>query len=152
MRGTLAFFWRSRTPVGEAPFNIFRVGFADHSSWDMAFLRIDWNGHGFDAFVTDANLARTRVSFTIPRAPRPDEWHHIAFAWDETVGVRLYIDGCDALAALEGAVQVGLRLVPCPDGYALCDESGVPLAVGPRLVELGLQLIERYASQAEPTA
>ena len=61
-RGTLAFFWRPREAVGEAPFNIFRVGFADHSSWDMAFLRVDWNGHGFDAFVTDANLARVRVS------------------------------------------------------------------------------------------
>jgi hypothetical protein len=95
-RGTLAFFWRSRTPVGEAPFNIFRVGFADHSSWDMAWLRIDWNGHGFDAFVTDTNLARTRVSFAIPQLPKPDEWHHIAFAWDETVGVRLYVDGREA--------------------------------------------------------
>src|SRR4051794_33782012 len=95
-RGTLAFFWRSRTPVGEAPFNIFRVGFADHTSWDMAFLRVDWNGHGFDAFVTDANLARSRVSFTIPQSPKPDEWHHLAFSWDETVGVRLYVDGREA--------------------------------------------------------
>src|SRR4051794_26315877 len=95
-RGTLSFFWRSRTPVGEAPFNIFRVGYADHSSWDMAFLRIDWNGHGFDAFVTDANLARSRVSFALPAAPKPDEWHHIAFAWDENVGVRLYVDGREA--------------------------------------------------------
>ncbi|MES2044494.1 MAG: LamG-like jellyroll fold domain-containing protein [Pseudomonadota bacterium] len=92
-RGTLAFFWRSRTPVGEAPFNIFRVGFADHSSWDMAFLRIDWNGHGFDAFVTDANLSRVRVSWRIDTLPAPDAWHHIAFAWDETVGVRLFVDG-----------------------------------------------------------
>src|SRR3954470_9441005 len=95
-RGTLAFFWRSRTPVGEAPFVIFRAGFADHSSWDMAFLRIDWNGHGFDAFVTDANLARSRVSFAMPAAPKPDEWHHLAFAWDENVGVRLYVDGREA--------------------------------------------------------
>ena len=68
-RGTLSFFWRSRYPVGEAPFPIFRVGFADHSSWDMAWLRIDWNGSGFDAFVTDNNLARTRVSFKLPRRP-----------------------------------------------------------------------------------
>ncbi len=92
-RGTLSFFWRPRTPVGEAPFVIFRVGYADHSSWDMAWLRIDWNGHGFDAFVTDANLARTRVSFRIDRLPPPDEWRHIAFTWDETIGVRLYVDG-----------------------------------------------------------
>ena len=92
-RGTLAFFWRSRTPVGEAPFNIFRVGFADHSSWDMAFLRIDWNGHGFDGFVTDANLSRVRVSWRIDALPAPDAWHHIAFVWDETSGVRLFVDG-----------------------------------------------------------
>ncbi|MBN8814389.1 MAG: LamG domain-containing protein [Sphingomonas sp.] len=92
-RGTLSFFWRSRTPVGEAPFVLFRAGFADHTSWDMAFLRIDWNGHGFDAFVTDNNLARERVSFRMPTLPASTEWHHIAFAWDEAVGVRLFVDG-----------------------------------------------------------
>ena len=92
-RGTLSFFWRSRDPVGEAPFVIFRVGYADHSSWDMAWLRIDWNGEGFDAFVTDANLSRTRVSFKMDTAPAADAWTHVAFAWDETIGVRLYIDG-----------------------------------------------------------
>jgi hypothetical protein len=92
-RGTLSFFWRPRTPVGEAPFALFRVGFADHSSWDMAFLRIDWNGHGFDAFVTDANLARSRVSFRIDQVPAADQWKHIAFTWDENIGVRLFVDG-----------------------------------------------------------
>ena len=92
-RGTLAFFWRARTAVGEAPFNIFRVGFADHSSWDMAFLRIDYNGHGFDAFVTDANLSRVRVSYRMPVLPSADAWHHLAVSWDETVGLRLYVDG-----------------------------------------------------------
>jgi hypothetical protein len=92
-RGTLAFFWRAREPVTEAPFVIFRAGFADHTSWDMAFLRIDWNGHGFDAFVTDANLSRLRVSWRMPASPSPEQWQHIAFAWDETVGVRLFVDG-----------------------------------------------------------
>ncbi|WP_083492026.1 LamG-like jellyroll fold domain-containing protein [Stenotrophomonas chelatiphaga] len=95
-RGTLSFFWRSRYPVGEAPFVIFRVGYADHSSWDMAWLRIDWNGEGFDAFVTDANLARTRVSFKLDARPDPAQWKHLAFAWDETAGVRLYADGREA--------------------------------------------------------
>ena len=92
-RGTLSFFWRSRTPVGAAPFVLFRVGFADHTSWDMTFLRIDWNGHGFDAFVTDNNLARERVSFKLDTLPEPSEWRHIAFTWDEAVGVRLFVDG-----------------------------------------------------------
>lgn len=92
-RGTLSFFWRPRYAVGEAPFVIFRVGYADHSSWDMVWLRIDWNGSGFDAFVTDANLARTRVSFKLDHAPRPSDWLHLAFAWDETAGVRLFLDG-----------------------------------------------------------
>jgi hypothetical protein len=95
-RGTLSFFWRPRYAVGEAPFVIFRVGYADHSSWDMAWLRIDWNGHGFDAFVTDANLARTRVSFKLDVLPASKDWMHLAFAWDETAGVRLYVDGREA--------------------------------------------------------
>ncbi|MGN6268840.1 MAG: LamG-like jellyroll fold domain-containing protein [Sphingomonas sp.] len=102
-RGTLSFFWRPRYPVGVAPFSIFRVGFADHSSWDMVFLRIDWNGHGFDGFVTDANLARVRVSWTIPAPPAADAWHHIAFSWDETKGVRLYYDGKEVAQKDEAA-------------------------------------------------
>lgn len=92
-RGTLSFFWRSRYPVGEAPFVLFRTGYADHSSWDMAWMRIDWNGKGFDAFVTDANLARTRVSFALPERPAADTWLHLAFSWDETRGVAFYVNG-----------------------------------------------------------
>ena len=103
-RGTLSFFWRSRYPAGRNPFNIFRVGYADHTSWDMTWLRIDWNGHGFDAFVTDDNLARVRVSYTLPAAPKPDAWTHIAVAWDETYGLKLYVDGKPAAKIEQKAV------------------------------------------------
>ncbi len=92
-RGTLSFFWRSRYPVGPTEFPVFRVGYAEHSSWDMVWLRIDYNGHGFDAFVTDASLARTRVSVTLPDFPKPAEWVHLALAWDETRGIRFYVNG-----------------------------------------------------------
>jgi hypothetical protein len=92
-RGTLSFFWRSRYPVGPTEFPIFRVGFGDHSSWDMVWLRIDYNGHGFDAFVTDANLARIRVSVTTQPFPPPGEWTHLVLSWDETRGIRFYING-----------------------------------------------------------
>ena len=93
-RGTLSFFWRSREPVGPTAFPIFRVGYADHSSWDMVWLRIDYNGQrGFDAFVTDASLARTRVSIKQPTFPAPDHWTHLALAWDETRGIRFFVDG-----------------------------------------------------------
>ncbi|MFS0848901.1 LamG-like jellyroll fold domain-containing protein [Novosphingobium panipatense] len=107
-RGTLSFFWRSHTPVGEAPFVIFRASAGDHSSWDMAFLRIDWNGSGFDAFVTDANLSRVRVSWTLPTTGSaeklsPDAWHHIAFAWDENAGVKLFWDGREVAAKAQAA-------------------------------------------------
>ncbi len=102
-RGTLSFFWRPRTPLGEAPFAIFRAGFADHSSWDMAFLRIDWNGHGFDAFVTDANLSRVRVSWRMDAIPAATDWHHIAFAWDETQGVQLFVDGREVARKVQNA-------------------------------------------------
>ena len=92
-RGTLSFFWRAREPVGKTEFPIFRVGYADHSSWDMVWLRIDYNGHGFDAFVTDINLARIRVSCSLSPFPQPKQWIHMALAWDETSGIRFYIDG-----------------------------------------------------------
>ena len=93
-RGTLAFSWRSREPVGPTPFPIFRVGYADHSSWDMVWLRIDYNGaSGFDAFVTDASLARTRVTHALGAFPPPSAWTHLAFSWDETRGVRFYVNG-----------------------------------------------------------
>src|SRR3989475_1673192 len=93
-RGTLAFSWRSRYPVGPTAFPIFRVGYSDHSSWDMVWLRIDYNGRGgFDAFVTDINLARIRVTYVMPKFPPPNEWMHLAFTWDETVGVRFYVNG-----------------------------------------------------------
>ena len=103
-RGTLSFFWRSRYPVGPTQFPVFRVGYADHSSWDMVWLRIDYNGHGFDAFVTDANLSRTRVSVTLPGFPKPSEWVHLAFSWDETKGIRFYVNG--KLAAKKETVAV----------------------------------------------
>jgi hypothetical protein len=102
-RGTLSFFWRSRYPVGEAPFPIFRVGYADHTSWDMAWLRIDWNGHGFDAFVTDDSLARVRVSFAAPKPPA-DAWTHLAVTWDETRGIELWVDGRLAARKEQAAV------------------------------------------------
>ncbi|MGC4074618.1 MAG: hypothetical protein QM760_19380 [Nibricoccus sp.] len=92
-RGTLSFFWRAREPVGPTEFPIFRVGYGDHSSWDMVWLRIDYNGHGFDAFVTDINLSRTRVSVKIDPFFRPDEWIHLALSWDETSGIRFYVNG-----------------------------------------------------------
>ncbi|MBP5225598.1 MAG: LamG domain-containing protein, partial [Lachnospiraceae bacterium] len=94
-RGTLSFFWRSRIPMGFTPFPVFRVSFADHASWDQVFLRIDYNGQqqGFDAFVTDVNSTRIRVSSTMHPALKQMEWVHIAFAWDENVGVKLYLNG-----------------------------------------------------------
>lgn len=103
-RGTLSFFWRSREPVGRTEFPVFRVGYADHSSWDMVWLRIDYNGHGFDAFVTDASLARIRVSHTLEPFPNPDRWIHLALAWDETIGIRLYVNGKPAAAKDSPAV------------------------------------------------
>jgi hypothetical protein len=113
-RGTLAFYWRSRDPVGPTAFPIFRVAYSDHSSWDMVWLRIDYNGQrGFDAFVTDVNLARVRVSSSLARFPEPKRWAHLAFSWDETLGVRLYVDGVrvakrDAVAVLHaGLDQLG---------------------------------------------
>ena len=101
-RGNISFFWRSRYPVGPTPFPIFRVGYADHSSWDMVWLRIDYNGSGFDAFVTDIGLTRTRISYSMDKFPGPDEWVHLSLSWDETEGIRFYVNG--ELAAKQSVV------------------------------------------------
>lgn len=107
-RGTLSFYWRGRDPIGTTPFPLFRVGYADHTSWDMVWLRIDWNGKGFDAFVTDDNLSRIRVS-TTQAAPRPDQWVLITFSWDEAKGISLYVDGKPvASKAQTAALDAGL--------------------------------------------
>ncbi|MCL2069142.1 MAG: LamG domain-containing protein, partial [Oscillospiraceae bacterium] len=92
-RGCLSFFWRSRYPVGPTEFPIFRVGYADHSSWDACWLRIDYNGSGFEAFITDINLSRARVAVKLDPFPAPDEWVHLAICWDETAGIHFYVNG-----------------------------------------------------------
>jgi hypothetical protein len=110
-RGTLSFFWRSRDPVGKMPFKIFYVSYCDHSSLDMTWARVDYNGSGFDAFVTDVNEARIRVSYKPPVFPDPRKWTHFAFSWDEMQGVRLYIDGVLAAKKDTSAVfSAGLGL------------------------------------------
>ena len=93
-RGTFSFFWRPRDPVGKTPFHIVQAGPSDHSDLVMTWLRIDYNGEGgYDAFVTDINLACARVSYKSDTLPEADKWYHLAFLWDETKGVRLYLDG-----------------------------------------------------------
>lgn len=92
-RGTLNFFWRSRYPVGPTEFPIFRVSFADHSSWEQVWLRIDYNGHGFEAFITDINLSRARVSAEVSPFPQPGEWTFLTVSWDEIYGIKLYVNG-----------------------------------------------------------
>ncbi|MBR6790819.1 MAG: LamG domain-containing protein, partial [Oscillospiraceae bacterium] len=92
-RGTLSFWWRSRYPVGPTQFPIFRVAFADHSSWDACWLRIDYNGEGFEAMITDINLSKARVAAKVEPFPAPDVWTHLTLSWDENWGIRFYING-----------------------------------------------------------
>src|SRR3569832_2839113 len=80
-RGTLAFQWRARTPLGKAPVPIFRVGYGGHTSWDMTWLRVAWNGHGFDAMVTAASLARVRVSVSLLVSFLLVVWFLFVFVW-----------------------------------------------------------------------
>ncbi|WP_213979870.1 LamG-like jellyroll fold domain-containing protein [Sphingomonas sp. dw_22] len=130
-RGTLSFFVRPRTPVDGSPFTIFRVGAGDSTSWDMTFLRIDWNGQGFDAFVTDADLARTRVSWKMAGIPAADRWIHIAFAWDEAQGVTLWIDGKRVASKVARAVY----------DQALFGFGPFQRVISPQKVESGLNYI-----------
>jgi len=68
-RGTLDFDWRpARTSTRQNP--IFRVGYADHSSWDMlAPHRLQ--RPTLRRLVTDAEPGRTRVPTPCPNFPSP---------------------------------------------------------------------------------
>ncbi len=57
-----------------------------------------------DAFVTDANLSRVRISIPVAPFPAPKEWTHLAIAWDETRGIRFYVNG--KLAAENNTISV----------------------------------------------
>lgn len=93
-RGTFSFFWRPRDPVGKTPFHIVQGAFIDGSDIQCNWMRIDYNGEGgIDAFVTDVNLARVRAHYASKTPFDPKKWYHIAFSWDETKGVRLYLNG-----------------------------------------------------------
>ncbi len=93
-RGTLSFFFRNSFPVGKTAFKMFYVSSVLQSSLDMTWLRVDYNGEqGYDAFVTDRNMARVRISYTPPKFPEPDEWSHFALSWDEAEGIRFYFNG-----------------------------------------------------------
>ncbi len=108
-RGTLSFFWRSGYPAGPTEFPLFRVGFADSSSWDASWLRVDYNGHGFDAMVTDINLSRARVSCRVEPFPPPDRWVHLALGWDQDYGIRFYVNGSFAAEEIRpGIYDAGL--------------------------------------------
>lgn len=91
-RGTFSFYWRSGQELTDVEFPIWRVAYADHSSWDMVWMRIDYNGSGFDAFVTDNGLSRLRLSYKDAKGLDPNHWYHIVFTWDENIGVALWVD------------------------------------------------------------
>ncbi len=93
-RGTFAFFWRPRDPVGTTPFHIVQGGFSNGSDIQCNWMRIDYNDEGgIDAYVTDMNMARVRTHYTSRTRFDAKTWYHIALSWDETKGVRLYLDG-----------------------------------------------------------
>lgn len=103
-RGTFSMYWRSAQELTDIEFPIWRVAYADHSSWDMVWMRIDYNGSGFDAFVTDNGLSRVRVSYKTKEGLDPQKWYHIVFTWDENVGVALWVDGKKVAEKLQPAV------------------------------------------------
>lgn len=92
--GAVSFYWRAGDPMDATPFPIFRVGYADHSSWDAVFLRIDWNDGGFEAFITDINLSR--YTLRAPITPAADAFTHLHLSWQENGEMALYVNGLPA--------------------------------------------------------
>ena len=105
-RGTLAFFWRSREPVGPTAFPLFRVGYADHSSWDMVWLRIDYNGeYKFDFSGIPDNIDTTE--FTAVNARYADYNALVSSAVEKRPDYHATVDGLTSAEAAESGAKAG---------------------------------------------
>ena len=110
-RGTVSFDWRSRDPVDATEFPIFRVGYGDHCVPGHGLAaRIDYNGHGFDAFVTSINLqADSCLVHDAGLSPSRINGSISLLAWDETSdGIRFYVNGKLAGEAATGMFDAAL--------------------------------------------
>ena len=100
----------------------------------MVWLRIDYNGHGFDAFVTDANLARTRVSFKLPGLPqaRRVDAPRVHLGRDDAAS-RFYVNGKLAgEKAATGVYDAGLDQFGPHSPHHLAPPGAEPLQLRPR--------------------
>ena len=92
-RGTLSFYWRSRDPVDETAFPVFRVGYADHSSGTRCGCALTTTATASTRSSPTSILAAPACPLTCPNFPKPDQWTHLALTWDETTGIRFYVNG-----------------------------------------------------------
>src|SRR2546428_5491117 len=44
-RGTIGFWWKLDEPVGNTPFSIVQVSYAEESNWDFTFAELRWTGN-----------------------------------------------------------------------------------------------------------
>lgn len=107
-QGTAAFWWRPDEPPGRMGFPIFQVSYEQHSTWDYNFARVEWTGSQLAARIRDRNL-RYHRAIAAGWTPRQGEWAHIAIAWSENGGLKLYVNGKSAGQAA-GPMALDARL------------------------------------------
>lgn len=101
-RGTISFWWRLDEPPGRTYFNLLKISYAQHSTWDFTFAQISWSGSNFYVATRDRNVERYDAEASGLKSPDPGRpygrpvpgrWYHIALTWDELSGINLFIDG-----------------------------------------------------------
>ncbi len=92
-RGTMAFWWRSDLSSLKVPFTIVRIGQTFKRNHNFLFLDLGWNGKAFRLRLSDNQARIHSLESIYSWSSDPKVWVHLAFSWDESEGIQLFVDG-----------------------------------------------------------
>ena len=59
--GTIGFWWKLDEPMGDTPFSIVHVSYADQSNWDFSFAELRWTGKDLRLSVCDRDAVTHEI-------------------------------------------------------------------------------------------
>jgi hypothetical protein len=92
-RGTMAFWWRSDLISLKVPFTIVRIGQTFKANHKFLFMDLGWDGKVFRLRLSDSQARIHSIESKYSWSSDPKVWVHLAFSWDESEGIQLFVDG-----------------------------------------------------------
>lgn len=92
-QGTLSFWWQLDEPPGKTPFSIIQISTRQLHSPRHLFAHLFWTGRTLKLRLFDRDSQILETDAGIDAGVVAGRWFHLAFAWNELEGLRLYMDG-----------------------------------------------------------